>query len=1229
MSYLNLDNLRFEEDLNNRKEFIENTYENNRKEFIENTYENNRKEFIENKNKLDLLIKKNNKLELTNYQQFVTHFINPNTKFERLLLIHSTGVGKTITALSTALNFINNFKQEKLIDPLQKTGMIYIIGFTKNVFKKELFNRSEFGIVNDKEIKEMNDLQKQILQFNNNADITKLKELKMRYSIRLRSQKGNGFFEFIGYKELVNKLIIKNQLDVKLQLNNINSEAELNYLINQDIIKLNIEFLEQFNKSLIICDEIHNVYNSLNTNNWGMSLNIIFNYYKIRKTIRVLFLSATPINNNPIEIISLLKLLNTNLEISKKDIFDSSNNITTKGYEIIKKYINGKISYLKDMDVTSYPIKELHGSYIKNIPYLKFIKCPMSDLHFKTYDQVSKDYSLAKNIDYIPDEEDININEVIEEITTINKNLIKYPINLELDKRFLNDFVIPKPNNQLGMYLKTDIIKELQNASQDWKDKNEISLITNNKLFKNTITGNILLEQNIKKYSTKLFTLLNTIKNIIFENKGKIFIYHNFIQVSGINLIAECLKINGILSIDEQINKYSKCNICYKLRDEPHNNHEFKPIRFFMVNSLIHKNIIDKQMDSFNLSNNSNGEEIRIILGSKAIKESYNLKAIQNLIIMHQPDNISTLIQIFGRAIRKNSHMHLAPEYRKVNIYILVSTIPDYIQQKSKDYLYSYEEMKYKYKLQIYQIIQNITNIFIEYAIDRNINYNLNFPKYDTINENDLYYIKKLDTKQLVKIDYNNINLSTFQSYYYQDEINYCKYIIKRLFLEISKVWKYNDLFKAIKNSLIKTNIQTTYISEYSVIIALNFLVYTNNNINYINDSNSKNTNNNVTLLIDNLFNSNEKYILDFNNTLNIIIYINEYYILIPLSNNIKTTKNIYENLEYDIIYNTFEYIPEQKINIDQIIKEDINFNNYNFIKDQFIKKYQDKNINKLVKIIYEYDQNFHLQLIEEIIEYFFNLYTNTNYQMDIYHEFYLKLLYFYNKLNIIIFANKLDQDLQEIYGQYILSTKIMNFTISDNESENYNYNNLLAQLSTESQSSSNDTQFYFNFYNQAITEVNDFLLKKSNEKTLKIFDYLLPIGHIYDDKIKFYHPKKYWFNKLDYNRINIKFKENDIIVGYLEKTKLGFDIIFRLRKSQTNEKKKTDLRLVETGLNCLNQNKGDLINICKQLDINLDNIKLRKTTLCNMIKTNLITRELEERKKLTNIKYFYFYWEL
>lgn len=1253
MAYINIDDLKFEEDLNSRKEFIENEY----LSIPIDSHNVNNTNTSNSNNKLELLIKQYNKLELTNYQQFVTHFINPNTKFDKLLLIHSTGVGKTITALATALNFINIYKQEKLLDPNQKTGIIYIIGFTKNVFKKELLNRSEFGIVNDEEIKEMTFLKKQILQFNNSPDIIKLKELKMKYSSRLKSRKGNGFFEFIGYKELVNKLIIKNQLDIKLQLNNIHSENELNYLINQDIIKLNTEFLEQFDKSLIICDEIHNVYNSLETNNWGMSLNIIFNYYKTKKSLRVLFLSATPINNNPIEIISLLNLLNTNSSvITKKDIFDSSNNIKPNGYDIIKKNIKGKISFLKDMDISSYPIKEIHGEFIKNIPYLKFIKCPMTDLHFKTYEEVSKEYLVQKNINYINDEEensDTGIDEIIEEISNINKKLHKYPINLELDQRFLNDFVLPSPNKKSsGMYLKNEIIKEIQNASLEWKTKYGLSLINDDKLLKNTITGDILLENNIKKYSNKFFTLLQIVKNIILDDKGKIFIYHNFIQVSGINLISQMLKMNGFVPFDEQTNKYSKCNICYKLRDEPHNNHEFKPIRFMIVSSLIHKNIIDKQLDSFNLSNNSNGEEIRLILGSKAIKESYNLKAIQNLIVVHQPDNISTLIQIFGRAIRKNSHIDLIPEKRKVNIYILVSSIPDFIQKKSKQYIYSYEEMKYKYKLEIYKIIQKITNIFIEQAIDRNINYNINFPEYDIINENDLYYIKPLTNSQLIKIDYNKINLSTFQSYYYQDEINYCKFLIKKLFIENSKVWKYSDLLKMIQNeitlptSLSKSKKNTQFISEYSVIIALDFLVYNKTNINTITDINEseKTIIYNNKILIDNLFNSNEKYILDLNHNMNIIVYIDEYYILIPINNSTYNLTNndiynsIYENIGYDILYNTFEYIPEQKININKLIEEDINLNNYDFIKEQFIKKYENLNINKLVNIIYEYEYNFHLQLIEEIIEYFFNLYTDNNYKIHTYHDFYLKLLYFYNKFNIIIFANKMDQDLQEIYSKYVLSTNLMNFTISNDKSENYNYNNLLIQLSSESQSSSyEDTQFYFNFYNQAVTEVTDYLSKRKltntkTQSTQKIFDYLLPIGHIYDDKIKFYHPMHYWFNKLDYNKLNIKFVENKIIIGYLEKTKLGFDINFILRNpiiNDNNVKNKRDLRKIETGLNCLNKDKSDLIKLCKQLNINLNNIKLRKNKLCNLIKTELINRELEERKKMSNIKYFYFYWEI
>ena len=274
--------------------------------------------------------------------------------------------------------------------------MVYIIGFTKNIFKKELLSRPEFGIITKEELVNMNNLKKQIAKYNLEKDIATLKELNIRYSIRLKSKKGNGYFKFIGYKKLVNNLIRKIDLNYKLQISDIKTEEELQTYIDKKIIEVNYSFIEIFNKSLIICDEIHNVYNSSNINNWGMCLKLIFNHYKQSKAIRVLLLSATPINNKPIEILSLLELLNYDIQINKKDLFDKNNNITENGKSIIKKYIIGKISYLKDMNLELYPSKDIIGETIPGVDFLKFIKCPMSDLHFKTYKKLSEEYNSNK-----------------------------------------------------------------------------------------------------------------------------------------------------------------------------------------------------------------------------------------------------------------------------------------------------------------------------------------------------------------------------------------------------------------------------------------------------------------------------------------------------------------------------------------------------------------------------------------------------------------------------------------------------------------------------------------------------------------------------------------------------------------------------------------------------------------------------------------------------------------
>jgi len=1215
MSYLEIENKEFYNDINRRKEFIDNNLQ---------IYSNKDNYY------LDSIVKDNNKLILNNYQQFITNFINPNTKYDKLLLIHSTGVGKTITSISTAINFINIYKEEKnkRYDENENSGMIYIIGFTKNIFKKELLSRPEFGIVTKEELINMDNLKKQIAKYNLEKDIATLKELNIRYSSRLKSKKGNGYFKFIGYKKLVNNLIRKIDLNYKLQISDIKTEEELQTYIDKKIIEINYSFIEIFNKSLIICDEIHNVYNSSDINNWGMCLKLIFNYYKKSKAIRVLLLSATPINNKPIEIISILELLNYDIRLNKKDLFDKNNNITSNGNDIIKKYITGKISYLKDMNLELYPSKDIVGDTIPGVDFLKFIKCPMSDLHFKTYKKVSEDYIANKNIINDIDINDSEEHVEYEDILNITDSLTQYKINLESNNRYLNDFVIPDPeNSKNGIFLKNDINKKISNATRKWKTDNEMDIIKDDKLLYNTLTGNFLSHENIKKYSTKYYKMLTIIKNIILENKGKIFIYHNFVQVSGVNFIGEVLKNNGMLEQNEVPVKFSRCGICYDFKHKHDNSnktsHEFIPIRFILISSLLNKNIIEKKIELFNLNSNLNGEEIRIIIGSQAIKESYDLKAVQNLIMVHQPVNISTVIQIFGRAIRKNSHINLPIDKRNVNIYILVSSMPTYIQEKSKSYIYTFEEMKYKYKINIYKVIKKINNIFVENAIDFDINYNINFPSIESQHINDIYSIDYISRKKLIKIDYHKLNENTFNTYYYQDEINRCKYIIKRLFIEYSNIWTYKDLFDNVKNPYFKTQYNTELISENSFILALDFLVYKKSNMNIV----SKNEDI-KSALINNLFNNDEKYIYDIDNEINIIVYINKYYILVKLED-YNSSKNLYDNIniDVDILYRNHQKIENNEIDINEFIKTN-NINDFATIKKYFIQKYSNVDITNMFNIIYEYDNDFHLTMIEEIIEYLFNLYTNPEYAVNINHDLYLNLLYFYNKFNLIIFANKLDKELSEIYEKYIISTKNVTFTVSDDININHNYNMLVSSLEDELNYT---PKLQFTYYKKAIAETDNYLKNRSDKKKIiKIFDYLLPVGHIFTKELRFYNPKKFWFNKLKYSNTNIKFVDNPSIIGYLEKVNIGFDIVFKIKTDNTT-KKLSDKRQIQTGLNCLNIDKPELIEICKKLKINKDKlsqIKNRKNNICDLIKFELIRLELEERKKKSNIRFFYFYWE-
>jgi hypothetical protein len=137
-----------------------------------------------------------------------------------------------------------------------------------------------------------------------------------------------------------------------------------------------------------------------------------------------------------------------------------------------------------------------------------------------------------------------------------------------------------------------------------------------------------------------------------------------------------------------------------------------------------------------------------------------------------------------------------------------------------------------------------------------------------------------------------------------------------------------------------------------------------------------------------------------------------------------------------------------------------------------------------------------------------------------------------------------------------------------------------------------------------------------------------LPLGHFVEGKAKLYNKDtREWF--YDDNWIDSQtFIDNDIVVGYDESSKNFIAPVFKLRfpKKETEENLK-DGRKKLRGFTCAQKDKTIILGICKKL-----NIKIKKNTsienLCSIIKRHLISKEIIEREKNSNIKYFYMHFE-
>lgn len=221
---------------------------------------------------------------------------------------------------------------------------------------------------------------------------------------------------------------------------------------------------------------------------------------------------------------------------------------------------------------------------------------------------------------------------------------------------------------QLGMYT---YIAKIEDTNIDWI-KSELT----NKYLSGTrsvsnfcyadhthyseMSDSDFILKNLSKYSHKYTKIIKHIHTV----KRTIFIYSNFRKMGGLQSLARALIMNGYF--DYAIDGAG-------------------PNRFAIWSGRESATYRDLVRSVFNSKSNTDGSEIKIILGSPSIREGVTLLRISEIHILEPYWNLSRIYQVIGRGVRFCSHADLPKKKRTVDVYIYLSVhklLPVSVDQK-------------------------------------------------------------------------------------------------------------------------------------------------------------------------------------------------------------------------------------------------------------------------------------------------------------------------------------------------------------------------------------------------------------------------------------------------------------------------------------------------------------------------------------------------------------------
>ena len=741
----------------------------------------------------------------------------------RFLLGNGTITHNTMAALAVAQEHIKMYRYMcrgvNWRDPDIVTPTVFVIAFSgRQSFLGDLLKYPEFGYITSSE----REIYVRLMRDSIESDESYHKFIEFGVALRKRitNKSRGGFYKFMGYDEFANRLFGASVAQINTIIQEAHSAHELwrvtlDRAIARGQITPNADIIARLENSLIICDEIHNTYNSQTINNRGVALQYALSR---ARGVRFLSLSATPINSAPSEVADFINYFveNDALALRREDLF-VGNTLLTGALARINDALRGHVSFLYDFDPRNFPVRLDDGSVIqlgtRVLPYLRFIPCVMSDYFVNTV----RDFYTHRiaNDDTVVTDAEIDIDDTV--------------VGISQHAYSLFDIALPNPaSDTVGLYNSATTFNAIYSASAEWKTKNGVSTKSYSNGSINTFTGSFLRRKNLVQYSAKYAQLIKMLREI--GGMCKIMVYHERVRMSGVILIREILRENGIIGIDDDVNNATLCAVCMRPRAVEHTDHKYRPIRFAILYSEMDATERASILEHYESTSNLHGEWCSILVGSRIIRESLNFTAIRHMFILSLPTSIAQLIQVMGRCVRRGSHLHLPPEERNVRTHILVNigphtTTDSQVNIAQNDAIDSPEIRRYNIKLEAYLVVQQIEREIARNAVDAGINKNIiTRPMNDSLG-----FLSYDDAHQFTLSPH--LRVDTFFAYGYgAQEIQYTIEIIKKLF-KYREIWREDELWAAIHAPPFGVWMNPKLILESSIAIAIAFLTSSTDNV--------------------------------------------------------------------------------------------------------------------------------------------------------------------------------------------------------------------------------------------------------------------------------------------------------------------------------------------------------------------------------------------------------------